>query len=333
MFTPTPTLNVSPRSALALALLIVLSATACEPLEHNSLQEVDSPVPESDGGGSDSKGDNPHIPAPNVTTTRVYESLSSVCASCHGVGATAPYFASLTHFTDMIATKAKWLNPSQATQSPFYQLLAGNGDGRFSQMPPAGQAYGALAMSDSTLLSLNEIADWIASQDIETDAPIDTDDCLEIAPSRAPMRRLTHMEYKYSIQDIFALSIDPTENFPAETEAYGFNNNADFSHVTRLLAEQYESAAKNVARVVIDEHRHVLEHLGLSCNIQTLQCARLFFETVTPLIYRRALWPEELERIMGLWQTVKTQLTTAVWPRQPSWRYSYNHPISCIDRK
>ena len=305
MFTQTLSFEMSQRPTLTLVVLIIFFATACDPVATDALNQRPPSSQATDGGASDGREDHLIEPKPNVTTLQVYEGLSSVCASCHGVGSTAPYFASLTHFTDMIATQAEWLNPDGPTQSPFYLLLAGDGDGRFSQMPPAGSAYGSLAANEPTLLSLEQIADWIGSQNIETDVPIENDGCLEIAPSRAPMRRLTHMEYKYSIQDIFALSIDPTENFPAETEAYGFNNNADFSHVTRLLAEQYESAAKSVARVVIDEHRHVSAHLGISCNIQTLQCAQSFFETVTPLLYRRALWPQELERIMALWQTVK----------------------------
>jgi len=62
-------------------------------------------------------------------------------------------------------------------------------------------------------------------------------------PGRTLVRRLSNTEYRYSIQDLLGISLDPAEGFPADGGGgEGFDNVADTLFIPPLLMEKYIEA-------------------------------------------------------------------------------------------
>jgi cytochrome c5 len=71
-------------------------------------------------------------------------------------------------------------------------------------------------------------------------------------PGRPTVHRLNRTEYTNSIRDLLALEIDGRSLLPADdTDAHGFDNNADVLTVSPVLAARYLSAARKVSRLAL----------------------------------------------------------------------------------
>ena len=71
-------------------------------------------------------------------------------------------------------------------------------------------------------------------------------------PGRPTVHRLNRTEYTNSVRDLLALDIDGRSLLPADdTDAHGFDNNADVLTVSPVLAARYLSAARKVSRLAI----------------------------------------------------------------------------------
>ena len=68
-------------------------------------------------------------------------------------------------------------------------------------------------------------------------------DASDLRPAEAPLRRLTPVEYRNSVRDLFAGVALPEVELVASSEVAGFDNNADGQVVSPLLIEQYQTAA------------------------------------------------------------------------------------------
>jgi hypothetical protein len=74
----------------------------------------------------------------------------------------------------------------------------------------------------------------------------------EPAPGASPIRRLSAWEYDNTIYDLLGDDTHPAAAFPQEGGS-GFDNNADVSAVTRLMAQKYLDASEAIAaRAVAD---------------------------------------------------------------------------------
>ena len=110
--------------------------------------------------------------------------------------------------------------------------------------------------------------------------------CAAASPGRAPLRRLSHTEYRHTLDDLFgnpALTAEATAGFLAETESLGFRNNADFLHVLTPVAQRYMDAAETIAdRVAV----------GLT-GCTDAACLQDWMRSFGRRVYRRPLTRDE----------------------------------------
>ena len=83
-------------------------------------------------------------------------------------------------------------------------------------------------------------------------------------PGRPTVHRLNRTEYTNSVRDLLALEIDGRSLLPADdTDAHGFDNNADVLTVSPALAARYLSAARKISRLAVGRRRRT-DHRDLS---------------------------------------------------------------------
>ena len=63
------------------------------------------------------------------------------------------------------------------------------------------------------------------------------------------------MEYRNAIRDLLALEIDPASLLPADSAAYGFDNNADALSLSPVLTERYVGAAAKISQMALGHVR------------------------------------------------------------------------------
>jgi mono/diheme cytochrome c family protein len=71
-------------------------------------------------------------------------------------------------------------------------------------------------------------------------------------PGRVTLRRLSRVEYRRAIRDLFGVVCESAANFPADDLGYGFDNIGDALSTSSLHVEKYLTAAEEVARRTID---------------------------------------------------------------------------------
>ncbi|HJZ76628.1 MAG TPA: DUF1592 domain-containing protein [Vicinamibacterales bacterium] len=112
---------------------------------------------------------------------------------------------------------------------------------RTGAMPPVGRPRPDKALSDST-------AAWL-------EASLDRAALEHPNPGRPTLHRLNRAEYRNAIRDLFALEIDPASLLPADSAAYGFDNNADALSLSPVLAERYLGAAVRISQMALGRVR------------------------------------------------------------------------------
>jgi len=109
---------------------------------------------------------------------------------------------------------------------------------RAGQMPPVGRPRPDNAAAAAFTASLEDALDRAAER-----AP---------NPGRPTVHRLNRTEYTNAIRDLLALDVDGRALLPADdTDAHGFDNNADVLTVSPVLASRYLSAARKVGRLAV----------------------------------------------------------------------------------
>jgi Protein of unknown function (DUF1592)/Protein of unknown function (DUF1588)/Protein of unknown function (DUF1587)/Protein of unknown function (DUF1595)/Ca-dependent carbohydrate-binding module xylan-binding/Protein of unknown function (DUF1585) len=68
---------------------------------------------------------------------------------------------------------------------------------------------------------------------------------------RVTMRRLSRVEYRNTVRDLFGIDEDVTRDFPADDLGYGFDNNGDTLSLSVLHLEKYAAAARRIAELAI----------------------------------------------------------------------------------
>src|SRR5262245_38557303 len=109
---------------------------------------------------------------------------------------------------------------------------------RAGQMPPVGRPRPDAAASSAFMGALETALEGASNA-----AP---------NPGRPTVHRLNRTEYTNSVRDMLALDIDGRSLLPADdTDAHGFDNNADVLTVSPVLAARYLSAARKIARLAV----------------------------------------------------------------------------------
>jgi hypothetical protein len=106
------------------------------------------------------------------------------------------------------------------------------------EMPPPGAPKPSAADAAA-------VTKWLEGEFLRQDRATKPD------AGRPTARRLNRSEYNNTVRDLLAVDIRPTENFPADESAFGFDNIADALNLSPVLLEKYVDAAERVVRTAI----------------------------------------------------------------------------------
>lgn len=126
----------------------------------------------------------------------------------------------------------------------------------------------------------------------------------------APQRRLTRFEYNNTVRDLLGTTLTPADQFPPDEIAGGFNNNASVLTVSSLHAEKYLLAAEALASEAVTKNLAKLvpcDPAAINGKVdQEEACARQFVQTFGRRAYRRALTPQDVDRLMRAYAAGRT---------------------------
>src|SRR5436190_2079745 len=111
---------------------------------------------------------------------------------------------------------------------------------------------------------------------------------LPLVPGRAPLRRLTRVEYDNTVRDLLGDTSRPAQQFEPDTLADGFTNNADTQNVGTSLAQQYLTAAEALS---VSATKNVPGLMGCDPASAGDACVRAFLGRFGPRAWRRPLTP------------------------------------------
>jgi len=127
-------------------------------------------------------------------------------------------------------------------------------------------------------------------------------------PPRAPLRRLTRLEYNNTVRDLLKDSSYPANALPSEESGNGFGNDADSQDVVAALVEQYVSVAETISATAIASADKID---GLGCAKQVSDaaseaaCAKNIAENFTPKAWRRVLAAGEADGLVALFTSLR----------------------------
>lgn len=135
-----------------------------------------------------------------------------------------------------------------------------------------------------------------------------------VTPGRAPLRRLTKVEYNNTVHDLLGDATQPAYALPTELTGNGFGNDADQQPVPQLLAEGYGDVAAGLATRATASATalaalHECTSSVTSSNETT--CARSIIEKLGPKAYRRPLVTGEADDFVALFSNVRANDTFA----------------------
>ena len=135
-----------------------------------------------------------------------------------------------------------------------------------------------------------------------------------ITPGRAPLRRLTKVEYSNTVRDLLGDTTQAAYALPAELSGNGFGNDAEQQPVPQVLAEGYEAVAADVAGRATGTPAALAVLDACASNVTTSNeqaCARTIVEKLLPKAYRRPLVAGESDDYVNLFTTVRANDTFA----------------------
>ncbi len=106
------------------------------------------------------------------------------------------------------------------------------------KMPPPGTPRPPVATTVA-------ITGWLQSEFDRQDRLVKPD------AGHVTARRLNRAEYNNTIRDLLGIDIRPADNFPADTAAYGFDNNSDALILSPALLENYVDGAERAVRTAL----------------------------------------------------------------------------------
>ncbi len=129
-------------------------------------------------------------------------------------------------------------------------------------------------------------------------------DCSGIHAGAAPLRRLTAFEYDNTVRDLLGDDTGPALRlFSAASVA-----SAQTAHITALVAEQYMTAAEEVAeRATVESDLEALLGCPRDADGEDA-CARRFVRALLPRAYRRPVGQDEENALLGLFAKARALL-------------------------
>ena len=116
--------------------------------------------------------------------------------------------------------------------------------------------------------------------------------CVDRAPRKSAVRRLSHFEYNNTVRDLFGDTTQPAKALPSEEIGNGFGNDTAAQPVSSLLAEQYATVAEGVAERATSTPAALAKLNTCTNNVAKSAepaCARTIIERIATSAYRRPL--------------------------------------------
>ncbi|MBX5480577.1 MAG: DUF1592 domain-containing protein [Myxococcaceae bacterium] len=132
-------------------------------------------------------------------------------------------------------------------------------------------------------------------------------ECEAPTPGIAPMRRLSHVEYRYVIEDLFGdptLAASAAANLVADPISLGFSNSATLLDVKPVLAQQYMEAAETIAETVTASDLSNLIPCAAAPTDEEA-CATSFIRSFVTRAYRRPLEQTEVDAYLSGFRTLR----------------------------
>jgi hypothetical protein len=119
-------------------------------------------------------------------------------------------------------------------------------------------------------------------------------------PGRVVIHRLSRFEYNNTVRDLFGVTNQPADKFPADGGGGGgFDNNADTLFVPPILLEKYLEAASDVLQAARPETIFISKPRLLTSRAAA---ARRNIEHVAMRAYRRPVEKAEIDALMALFE-------------------------------
>ncbi len=137
--------------------------------------------------------------------------------------------------------------------------------------------------------------------------------CAALPPPRAPLRRLTRIEYNNTMRDLLGDLTSPGNAFPSELSGNGFGNDADSQPVGSELADQYMKVSETVSAAVttpggIAKLAACAGQVTPATDAATeTACVRSIVDSFVPKAWRRAPLPGEADSVLALFQAVRAK--------------------------
>ncbi len=132
--------------------------------------------------------------------------------------------------------------------------------------------------------------------------PPESGECAgELTPGPSTIRRMTRWEYNNTVRDLLGDTTRPADAFVPEEESAGFQNNADALTVSPLLAEQYLTAAEDIAARATEDLPGLL-----GCS-PSADCLNAFLIRFGERTYRRPLTDDERAALFDLFDAGRAQ--------------------------
>ena len=165
--------------------------------------------------------------APTAPASPARDLVASYCVTCHNDRAKAGGFSLEAADPVQVGRSA------EAWEKVVVKL-------RSRSMPPPGIRRPGNAAYDA-------VASWL-EQELDRAAGARPD------PGRpADLHRLNRGEYANAIRDLLAVEVDPAVLLPPDTQAHGFDTNADALSMEPALLDRYLTAAAKIARIAVGD--------------------------------------------------------------------------------
>lgn len=119
---------------------------------------------------------------------------------------------------------------------------------------------------------------------------------------RAPLRRLTRVQYTNVIRGLFPHAQLPAFNLPEETLARGFENNADVQNPSALFVEAHYNAARDAVAAAMQNPEKVVPCLAGGGD--EIECGKNVVRSFGRRAFRRPLLTDEADRYDALFASM-----------------------------
>ncbi len=133
-------------------------------------------------------------------------------------------------------------------------------------------------------------------------------------PGRPVLRRLNRTEYDNAVLDLTGLDLRLGQDFPAETQAYGFDNVGDALTLTPLQVQQYHDAAQTIVAGIIATRGEAADTpykrtfiVSPSAELQPREAARQIVTRFARVAFRRDAAPAFIESLVAAYDRARRE--------------------------